>query len=172
MSEYVRGLRERIGHDVLEVPTVGVAVFDDARRILLVRHAEGDDWTTPGGMVEPYESPADAAVRETWEELGLPPGYASLAGYLRDYPVLTGYVITPAVAFVRPGFTLQLDRTEVDDVFEVPLDFVLDPAHHVPRTRTFAGHEFRTHDIPYGERHIWGATAGMLRNFYRLLTAA
>lgn len=71
MSEYVRGLRERIGHDVLEVPTVGVAVFDDARRILLVRHAEGDDWTTPGGMVEPYESPADAAVRETWEETGL-----------------------------------------------------------------------------------------------------
>jgi 8-oxo-dGTP pyrophosphatase MutT (NUDIX family) len=125
----------------------------------------------PGGRMEPHDAgPWEAAVRETWEEIGLPPGYASLAGYLRDYPVLTGYVITPAVAFVRPGFTLALDRTEVDDVFEVPLEFVLDPAHHVPRTRTFAGHEFRTHDIPYGERHIWGATAGMLLSLYRLLT--
>jgi 8-oxo-dGTP pyrophosphatase MutT (NUDIX family) len=125
----------------------------------------------PGGRMEPQDAgPWEAALRETWEEIGLPPGLASLAGYLRDYPVLTGYVITPAVAFVQPGFTPALDRTEVDDVFEVPLEFVLDPANHVPRTRTFAGHEFLTHDIPYGERHIWGATAGMLLSLYRVLT--
>jgi 8-oxo-dGTP pyrophosphatase MutT (NUDIX family) len=124
----------------------------------------------PGGRIEPQDAgPWEAAVRETWEEIGLPPGFASRVGYLHDHAVLTGYLITPVVAIVRPGFTLALDRTEVDDVFEVPLEFVLDPAHHVPRTRTFAGHEFLTHDIPYGERHIWGATAGMLLSLYRLL---
>jgi 8-oxo-dGTP pyrophosphatase MutT (NUDIX family) len=124
----------------------------------------------PGGRIEPHDAgPWEAAVRETWEEIGLAPGYASRVGYLHDHAVLTGYLITPVVAIVRPGFTLQLDRTEVDDVFEVPLEFVLDPAHHAPRTRTFAGHEFLTHDIPYGERNIWGATAGMLLSLYRLL---
>jgi 8-oxo-dGTP pyrophosphatase MutT (NUDIX family) len=124
----------------------------------------------PGGRMEPADAgPWEAAVRETREEIGLAAEYASLAGYLHDHMVLTGYLITPAVAFVRPGFQLALDVTEVQDVFEVPLDFVLDPAHHVPRKRSFGGHEFLTHDIPYGERHIWGATAGMLLSLYRLL---
>jgi 8-oxo-dGTP pyrophosphatase MutT (NUDIX family) len=120
--------------------------------------------------MEPADAgPWEAAVRETREEIGLAAEYASLAGYLHDHMVLTGYLITPAVAFVRPGFELALDVTEVQDVFEVPLEFVLDPAHHVPRKRSFGGHEFLTHDIPYGERHIWGATAGMLLSLYRLL---
>jgi ADP-ribose pyrophosphatase YjhB (NUDIX family) len=71
MSEYVRRLRERIGTTVLEVPTVSILTFDDSKRVLLVRHVEGNDWTTPGGMIEPYETPSDAAVREMWEETGL-----------------------------------------------------------------------------------------------------
>ena len=71
MSDYIRNLRAMIGTTVLEVPTVSVLVFDARDRVLLVRHAEGNDWTTPGGMMEPYETPADAAVRETWEETGL-----------------------------------------------------------------------------------------------------
>lgn len=124
----------------------------------------------PGGRIEPHDAgPWEAAVRETHEEIGLEPGFASLAGFLHDHMVLTGYLITPAVAFVSPGFTLELDVTEVDDVFEVPLEFVLDPAHHVPRSRAFAGQQFLTHDIPYGGRHIWGATAGMLLSLYHLL---
>jgi len=124
----------------------------------------------PGGRIEPTDAgPWEAAVRETREEIGLESGFASLAGYLHDHMVLTGYLITPAVAFVRPGFTLELDVTEVEDVFEIPLQFVLDPAHHVPRTRAFGGHEFLTLDIPYGDRHIWGATAGMLLSLCRLL---
>jgi len=127
----------------------------------------------PGGRMEPHDAgPWEAAVRETREEIGLAADFASLAGYLHDHAVLTGYLITPAVALVRPGFTLQLDRTEVDDVFEVPLEYILDPRHHVPHTRRFGGHEFLTHDIPYGERHIWGATAGMLLSLYRLLREA
>lgn len=71
MSPYVRALRDKIGTALLEVPSVSVLVFDDADRVLLVRHVGGDHWTTPGGMVEPYETPATAAVREVWEETGL-----------------------------------------------------------------------------------------------------
>lgn len=71
MSEYIRALRAKVGTTVLEVPTVSILTFDDRQRVLLVRHVEGDDWTTPGGMIEPYEIPTDAAVREMWEETGL-----------------------------------------------------------------------------------------------------
>jgi len=71
MSEYMRGLRDKVGTAVIEVPTVSVVIFDEQQRVLLVRHVEGNEWTTPGGMVEPYEIPSDAAVRETWEETGL-----------------------------------------------------------------------------------------------------
>jgi 8-oxo-dGTP pyrophosphatase MutT (NUDIX family) len=70
-SNYVQNLRRKIGADLLQVPCVSVLVFDDQGRVLLLRHREGDQWTTPGGMVEPHESPADAAVREMWEETGL-----------------------------------------------------------------------------------------------------
>lgn len=71
MSEYVRSLRERVGTTLLEVPTASVVTFDTEGRVLLVRHIEGDVWTTPGGMIEPAESPSDAAVREMFEETGL-----------------------------------------------------------------------------------------------------
>jgi len=71
MSEYVSGLRAKVGHDLLHVSASGTYVFDSERRLLLIRHAEGGRWTNPGGMVEPFETPADAAIRETWEETGL-----------------------------------------------------------------------------------------------------
>jgi 8-oxo-dGTP pyrophosphatase MutT (NUDIX family) len=119
----------------------------------------------PGGRVETFDAgPWEAALREAREEIGLAADRASLAGYLRDHVVLTGFLITPAVAFVRPDFELALDLSEVDDAFEVPLEFLLDPANRVERRRIYAGHAFTTYDIPYGERHIWGATAAMLLN--------
>jgi len=71
MSDYIRDLRAKIGTTVLEIPTVSILTFDAAQRVLLVRHVEGNNWTTPGGMIEPHEVPADAAVREMWEETGL-----------------------------------------------------------------------------------------------------
>lgn len=119
----------------------------------------------PGGRMEASDAgPWEAALREAREEIGLAPERASLAGFLRDQLVLTGFLITPAVAFVRPDFEPALDLTEVDEVFEVPLEFVLDPANRVERKRVYAGHAFTTYDIPYGEWHIWGATAAMLLN--------
>jgi 8-oxo-dGTP pyrophosphatase MutT (NUDIX family) len=71
MSEYMSGLRAKVGHDLLFVSASGTYVFDSGRRLLLIRHSEGGRWTNPGGMVEPFETPADAAIRETWEETGL-----------------------------------------------------------------------------------------------------
>jgi len=124
----------------------------------------------PGGRMESGDAgPWETALRETEEEIGLGREHVSLAGYLRDHFVITGYLVTPVVAFVRPAFELSLDRTEVDDVFEVPLDFVLDAANHVARERQFGGHTFQAYDIPYQGRNIWGATAGMLVTLYRLL---
>ena len=124
----------------------------------------------PGGRMESADaSPWETALRETEEEIGLARRHVSLAGYLSDHIVITGYLVTPVVGFVRPDFDLVLDRTEVDDVFEVPLDFILDPVNHVARERHFGGHTFRAHDIPYEGRNIWGATAGMLMTLYRML---
>lgn len=124
----------------------------------------------PGGRMEPSDAGAwEAALRETEEEIGLAREYVTLAGYLHDHLVITGYMVTPVVAFVRPGFELRLDVTEVEEVFEVPLDFILDPAHHVLVERKLGSHSFVAHDIPYEGRNIWGATAGMLMSLYRLL---
>ena len=124
----------------------------------------------PGGRVEAADaSPWETALRETEEEIGLAREHVSLAGYLADHFVISGYLVTPAVAFVRTGFELRLDLTEVDEVFEVPLEFVLDPANHVPRERRFGGHTFKAVDIPYQRHNIWGATAGMLMTLYRML---
>jgi len=127
----------------------------------------------PGGRIEPADAgPWEAALREAQEEIGLEPGYVTRAGYLQDHLVISGFRVTPAVAFVRPGFDLRLDRTEVEDVFEVPLEFVLDPRNHLPRDRSVAGHTIVTHEIPYEGRHIWGATASMLITLAGLLRGA
>ena len=124
----------------------------------------------PGGRAEAADSsPWETALRETEEEIGIGREHVSLAGYLADHFVISGYLVTPAVAFVRTGFELKLDLTEVDEVFEVPLEFVLDPANHVPRERRFGGHTFTAFDIPYQRHNIWGATAGMLMTLYRML---
>jgi len=124
----------------------------------------------PGGRIESADAgPWEAALRETQEEIGLEPQFVTRAGYLQDHLVISGFRVTPAVGFVQPGFNLQLDQTEVENVFEVPLEFVLDVRNHLPRDRSIAGHTIITHEIPYEGRQIWGATASMLITFARLL---
>jgi 8-oxo-dGTP pyrophosphatase MutT (NUDIX family) len=124
----------------------------------------------PGGRIEPADAgPWEAALREAQEEIGLDPEYVTRAGYLQDHLVISGFRVTPAVGFVRPGFDLRLDETEVDSVFEVPLEFVLDARNHLPRDRSVAGHRVVTHEIPFEGRQIWGATASMLITLARLL---
>ncbi len=125
----------------------------------------------PGGRIEAADSgPAAAALREAREEVGLEERFVSIVGYLPDHVILSGFRVTPVVSFVRPGFELLLDAQEVQDTFEVPLGFVFEPANHRLRRRRFGvgGAELELYDIPYGERNIWGATAGMLLTLYRL----
>lgn len=125
----------------------------------------------PGGRLEPGDPDAvAAALRETEEEIGLDRSWVSVAGFLPDHLIpVSGYRVTPVVSFVRTGYELRLDPTEVDEVFEVPLGHFLDPANHVPRVREYAGESVEFVDMPFGERNIWGATAGMLYTLYRLL---
>jgi 8-oxo-dGTP pyrophosphatase MutT (NUDIX family) len=124
----------------------------------------------PGGRIEDKdEGPLAAALRETEEEIGLSRENVTFAGYLEPHLVLSGFWVTPVVGFVQPGFALTLDRSEVDATFEVPLLHILDPTNHKARERTLGTTKVRVYDIPYGEHHIWGATAGMLIALYRLL---
>jgi 8-oxo-dGTP pyrophosphatase MutT (NUDIX family) len=125
----------------------------------------------PGGRIEPEDAgPREAALREAHEEIGLEAQFVSVVGYLADHIVLSGFRVTPVVGFVRPGFELLLDAQEVDDTFEVPLSHVFEPNNHRSQRRRFgAGHgEMRVWDIQYQGHNIWGATAGMLLNLYRL----
>ena len=149
----------------------GLTVLFTLRASHLKHHA--GQVSFPGGRIEPHDAgPWAAALRETEEEIGLSREFVTLAGYLEDQMVISGFRVTPAVGFVRPGFELRLDRTEVEDVFEVPFDFILDPANHLPRERHFQGMTFIGYDIPYQGRRIWGATATMLLSLYRLLREA
>lgn len=127
----------------------------------------------PGGRVEAYDEGAVAtALRETEEEIGVGPSHIEVVGELDLYETRTGFRITPVVGLVEPGFTLTLDEFEVAEVFEVPLSFVLDPANHQKRSLVWRGAERHFYLLPYGEREIWGATAGMIVNLYNRLSGS
>jgi len=124
----------------------------------------------PGGRIEPEDKDAwHAALREAYEEIGLRPHFVEFAGYLPDHHVITGFRVTPVVGFVNPDYQLRIAKAEVHDVFEVPLDFILDTANHKSRQRKLGDLTYEVYDIPYGERNIWGATAGMLMTLRRML---
>jgi 8-oxo-dGTP pyrophosphatase MutT (NUDIX family) len=116
-----------------------------------------------------------AALREAQEEVGLAADFIQVLGTLPIYTTGSAFNITPVVALITPGFTLEPNAGEVADVFEVPLDFLMNPAHHRRHTLIAEGLRRDWFSMPYQdaqtERFIWGATAGMLRNFYRFLIA-
>ncbi len=134
----------------------------------------------PGGKSDPEDADAAAtALREAHEEVGLAPGFVKVLGTLPHYVTGTSFIITPVVALVQPGFDLVPNAFEVADVFEVPLHFLMNPAHHQRHVIELGGMQREWFSMPYpqqavpGEpqRFIWGATAGMLRNLYRFLSA-
>jgi 8-oxo-dGTP pyrophosphatase MutT (NUDIX family) len=150
--------------------STGLTVLLTQRAATLKDHA--GQISFPGGRIESDDKDAwHAALREAYEEIGLLADFVEFAGYLPDHIVITGFRVTPVVGFVSPDYHLRIAADEVHDVFEVPLDFILDAANHKSRQRKIADITMEVHDIPYGERNIWGATAGMLLTLRRMLKA-
>jgi 8-oxo-dGTP pyrophosphatase MutT (NUDIX family) len=121
----------------------------------------------PGGKIDATDaSPLDAALREAEEEIGLSRQFIDPIGYLDLYATGFGFRILPTVARVKPGFRLRINEAEVDDAFEVPLAFLMNPANHQVHSKEFRGMARSYYAMPFEERYIWGATAGILRVLY------
>jgi 8-oxo-dGTP pyrophosphatase MutT (NUDIX family) len=171
------------------VPTPAAVLLPLVQRpegltVLLTRRAEhlrnhAGQISFPGGRCEPGDvGPAGTALREAHEEVGLPPALASVIGALPAYTTVTHYVVTPVVALVPPRLQLVLDPLEVAEAFEVPLVWLMNPAHHCRHRVEFDSgpRQFLSMSWQSGgdvgesrEYFIWGATAAMLRNLYRFL---
>jgi 8-oxo-dGTP pyrophosphatase MutT (NUDIX family) len=120
-----------------------------------------------GGKIDKTDSdPLAAALREAEEEIGLARGHVEPFGYLDVYMTTLGYRIVPVIARVTPGFALTLNASEVDNVFEVPLAFLMDQANVKRHSRDWNGLTRHYYAISFGERYIWGVTAGILRNLH------
>lgn len=133
-------------------------------------HDHAGQISFPGGRMDPDDaSPHDTALRESEEEIGLDRAAVEIIGHLPQYLTVSGYSVTPVVGFVKPQAEYVLDTFEVADVFEVPLHFLMDPANHQVRVWESDQGSRRFYSMPYENRFIWGATAGMLRNLYHLL---
>ena len=135
----------------------------------------------PGGRAEPEDvNEVATALREAHEEIGLAPEFVDVLGQLPAYPTGTGFIVTPVVALVRPGFSIEIDPFEVAEAFEVPLAFLMDPSNHRWHAAEVGGQRREFLSMPWNgtgsDGHprlyfVWGATAAMLRNLYRFLVA-
>jgi 8-oxo-dGTP pyrophosphatase MutT (NUDIX family) len=147
-------------------------VARDEPTVLLTRRAahlsdHANEIAFPGGKIEAADaSPVDAALREAWEEVGLPQNFVEPIGYLDLYGTSVGFRILPTVARVKPGFDLHLNVGEVEEAFEVPLSFLMNPDNHKQGWKLSRGRMRSFYEMPFEERYIWGATAGILRVLY------
>ncbi len=147
---------------------VGVVAHDTGPTVLLTRRTDhlvdhAGQVSFPGGRIEPRDRGAvRAALREAEEEIGLPRSYVEVLGTLAPYRTITNFTVTPVLALVRPGFTLQPDVFEVAEIFEVPLEVIRDPARRQRRSRTVMGVEVGYWAYEFEGHLIWGATAAML----------
>ncbi|MGF1592478.1 MAG: CoA pyrophosphatase [Kiloniellaceae bacterium] len=150
---------------------------DDLTVLLTRRSAELPDHpgqiSFPGGCIDPGDVDAEAAaLREAEEEVGLARRHVTLIGRLDTYLVRTGFSVVPVVGLLRPPFDLRAEAGEVDEIFEVPLHFFLDPANRELHSRMFRGAERYFYAYPFGDYYIWGATAGILTNLCDVLCRA
>lgn len=170
-------LKPLFAHDKLRDAAVLIPVVDhgDEATVLLTKRAEqlrshSGQVAFPGGRIDDIDaSPEEAALRETQEEIGLGRDFIDIVGRMPDYVSGSGYRIAPVLSIVRPGFRLTLNPAEVDDAFEVPLSFLMNTANHTRESRIWQDHERFFYTMPYGERYIWGVTAGIIRTLYERL---
>ena len=149
----------------------GFSVLLTRRADTLRRHT--GQIALPGGRCDPGETIWQTALREAHEEVGLAPDYVSLAGLSSPYRTGTGFLVTPVVGFIQPGFALQANPAEVADIFETPFGFLMDPANHEQHERQApTGETRRFYAMTHEDRFSWGAPAGMLRALYDRLYGA
>ena len=172
-------LWERAGVSATRPASVLVPVIDRSEPTILLtqRTAElashAGQVAFPGGKIDPSdESPVAAALREAREEVGLAPALVEPIGYLDLYLTFSGFRILPTVARVKPDFALTLNPSEVTEAFEVPLEFLMNPANHQRKTRDWKGIEREYYAMPFENHYIWGITAGILRNLYERVYGA
>jgi 8-oxo-dGTP pyrophosphatase MutT (NUDIX family) len=141
--------------------------------ILTVRHADlrthAGQVAFPGGRIDANEDATAAALREAQEELGLEPDAVDTVAVLEPYRTITGFAVTPILAVIPPDLPLAPHEQEVEDWFEAPLAFLLDPANQQRQAMLFEGRERHYYRIDWNGRNIWGATAAMLVNLSRRL---
>jgi 8-oxo-dGTP pyrophosphatase MutT (NUDIX family) len=149
----------------------GYTVLLTRRADTLKRHT--GQIALPGGRRDPGETPWDTALREAWEEVGLERRFVSLAGLSTPMLTRSGYLITPVVGFISPGFRLHANPGEVAEIFETPFGFLMDPANHQEHTAELPeGGTRRFYAMTHEDRYIWGVTAGILRQLYTRLYGA
>lgn len=171
------GMRERLSA-TLEPAGVLIPLIDhggsDVSVLLTQRSAElkthAGQIAFPGGRVEPGDADITAtALRETEEEVGIVREGISVIGYLHPMPTITGYAVTPVVGLIAAGYELDIDTSEVEFVFEVPLDFLLEPANRMPVRRDLHGSSIVMAEYHFEGKRIWGATAFILEKFIKII---
>jgi 8-oxo-dGTP pyrophosphatase MutT (NUDIX family) len=166
-------LWERAGVSATRPAAVLVPVIDRAEPTVLLTlrtaslEIHAGQIAFPGGKIDPGDrSPAEAALREAEEEIGLARSFVDPIGHLDLYLTFSGFRILPTLARVDPGFQLALNRSEVEEAFEVPLAFLMDARNHAVHSRDWKGVIRRYYAMPFDRHYIWGVTAGILRNLY------
>jgi 8-oxo-dGTP pyrophosphatase MutT (NUDIX family) len=162
---------QMIPADIVPKPAavlVGVMENSGPSLLLTQRHSNlanhAGQIAFPGGRLDAGETPLQAALREAEEETGLDRRFVEPLGYLDGYLTVTGYFVVPVVARILPGFAFTPQVDEVDDIFDVPLPFLLDEKNRETQTREWKGMTRRYYVYPYEQRYIWGATAGIIKN--------